>query len=117
MSINKVILLGNVSTEPETFTFENGSKNTRFSIATNERPYKLKDGTEVEQETDFHNVEAKSPIADIIEKYVKKGDKIYIEGKQKSKTYEKAGEKRTYNYIRVTTVELLGNKKENDLPY
>lgn len=77
--MNKVILIGNVGNMPEVKTLENGSKVVSLNLATNER-FTNKAGEKVEQ-TEWHRVEAWNGIAEAIEKYVQKGDRIFIEGK------------------------------------
>ena len=76
--INKVILIGNMGKNPETKTFENGSKKVSFTLATTEI-YKDKDGTRKEL-TEWHNVVCWRTLADFAEKYLAKGRKIYVEG-------------------------------------
>ncbi|RLD26272.1 MAG: single-stranded DNA-binding protein [Bacteroidetes bacterium] len=90
--LNKVQLIGNLGKDPEIKEFENGNKVANFSIATSES-YKNKSGERVTN-TEWHNVTVFGNLVDIIEKYVKKGSKIYIEGKLKTRSWEKDGEKK-----------------------
>jgi single-strand DNA-binding protein len=84
--INKVILLGYLGKDPEIRVIESGRKVASFSLATTES-YKDKNGERVDQ-TEWHNVVFWGPIADVIEKYLKKGSRIYLEGKIKARSYE-----------------------------
>ena len=90
-SINKVTLLGNVGKDPEIKTFQNGGKVANFSLATSES-WKDKTTGEKKTATDWHNVIVKNEaLVGIVEKYVKKGAKLHIEGKLETRSYEKAG--------------------------
>ncbi len=107
-SINKVILLGNLGKDPVTRVVSPGKAVTEFSLATRER-YKDKNGETVIA-TEWHNIVAWSPIAEIIEKYLKKGSQVYLEGKIESRTYEdKDGIKRYRTDIKVKDIQFLGS--------
>jgi single-strand DNA-binding protein len=108
--INKVILVGHLGKDPEIRFLESGVKKASFSIATSET-YKNKDGQTVDQ-TEWHNIVAWRGLADIIEKYVKKGQLVYIEGKIRSRTYEKDGIKKYYTEIVADNMQMLGGKRE-----
>ena len=84
MSVNKVILIGNVGKEPEVRYLENNIKVANFPLATTERGYTMSNGTIVPDRTDWHNIVAWRGLADTSEKYVHKGSQLYIEGKLKS---------------------------------
>lgn len=84
--VNKVILLGNLGKDPEVRKLENGKSVANFSIATSET-YKDKSGEKVTN-TEWHNIVLWSPLAEIAERYVKKGNQIYIEGKLTTRSYE-----------------------------
>ena len=86
--VNKVILVGRCGKDPETKHFDNGRAVTNFSMATSES-YKDKQGQKIES-TEWHNVVLWSPLAEIAEKYIKKGDQVYIEGKLTTRTYDKS---------------------------
>lgn len=105
---NKVQLIGNVGQEPETTNLENGKIVTNISIATNES-YKNADGERVKN-TVWHRAVAWNKTAGIIDKYVRKGDMIAIEGKLVNRKFEtKEGEKRTVTEILISEI-LLMNK-------
>lgn len=84
--VNKVILLGNLGRDPEVRHLDNGRAVANFSIATSE-VYKNKQGERVTN-TEWHNVVLWTPLAEIAEKYLKKGNQVYIEGKLTSRSYE-----------------------------
>lgn len=86
-SVNKVILVGNLGKDPEVRHLENGAVVANFSMATSET-YKDRNTGEKITNTDWHNVVLWRGLAEVVEKYVKKGDKIYIEGKLKSRSYQ-----------------------------
>ena len=85
-SVNKVTLLGNLGKDPELKVFEGGNKLARFPLATSES-YTNRNGEKVEQ-TDWHNVVARAGYADVADKYIKKGDKVYVEGRIKTRSWE-----------------------------
>lgn len=86
-SVNKVILIGNLGKDPEVRTLENGSKLVRFSIATSET-YNDKTTGERREVTDWHNIVVWRALADIAEKYLTKGQKVYVEGKLKTRSWQ-----------------------------
>lgn len=114
MSVNKVILIGNLCHDPSIKYFDNGGSVAQFSIATNERAYTLKNGTEVPQKTEFHNVVIRGKLSEVAEKYLSKGDKIYIEGKLRTRSYDdaKGGAKRYITEIVVDNMEMLSTKQK-----
>ena len=80
MSVNKVMLIGYVGKDPDIRVLEAGSKVATFSFATTEKGYTLANGTQVPERTEWHNIVVWRGLADVIEKYVHKGDKLYLEG-------------------------------------
>jgi len=106
---NKVQLIGNLGNDPEIITLESGKKLVKFSIATNES-YKNAMGEKV-TDTQWHNVIAWNKTAEIIEKYVTKGNEIAIEGKLTSRSYEnKEGEKKNITEVVCNELLMLGGK-------
>ncbi|KAB1063497.1 single-stranded DNA-binding protein [Salibacter halophilus] len=85
-SLNKVTLIGNLGQDPEMRTFESGATLARFTLATNET-YKNKSG-ELVKRTEWHNIVMWRGLAEVAEKYLNKGNRVYIEGKIRSRTYE-----------------------------
>jgi single-strand DNA-binding protein len=106
--VNKVILLGNLGSDPEVKYLEGGSVVARFNIATSEA-YNNRNGERVEQ-TEWHRVELWDNLAKIAEQYLKKGNQVYIEGKIKSESWtDKDGQQRTGIRIRATSMQLVGS--------
>ena len=106
---NKVQLIGNLGNDPEIITLDSGKKLAKFSIATNES-YKNTMGEKV-TDTQWHNVIAWNKTAEIIEKYVTKGNEIAIEGKLTSRSYEnKEGEKKNITEVVCNELLMLGGK-------
>lgn len=87
--VNKVILLGNLGKDPVVRRLENGTPVATFSIATSET-YKDKEGNK-QSKTEWHNIVLWRGLAEIAEKYLKKGDKVYVEGKLTTRSYEQEG--------------------------
>ena len=113
MSVNKVILVGNVGKDPDVRYLDNNVTVANFTIATTERGYTAKDGQVYPDKTDWHNIVAWRGLAQIIEKYVKKGSPLYVEGKLKTRTYDdKDGIKRYVTEIYAENIQMLGRKPE-----
>lgn len=109
-SLNKVMLIGNVGKDPEVTTLESGSKVAKFTLATSER-YTDKSGQKQER-TEWHNIVAWGPQADVIEKYVTKGKQLFIEGQIRSRSWEQDGVKRYATDINLTSFVFVGSNKE-----
>ena len=88
MSVNKVILIGNAGRDPEVRYLDNGVAVATFTLATSERGYTLQNGTQVPERTEWHNIVLWRGLAEVAEKYVRKGDKLYIEGKLRTRSYD-----------------------------
>ena len=108
MSVNKVILIGNVGKDPDVRYLDNGVAVATFSLATTERGYTLQNGTQVPDRTEWHNIVLWRGLAQTAEKYVHKGDKLYIEGKIRSRSYDdQNGVKRSIVEIFADNMEML----------
>ena len=106
---NKVQLIGNLGMEPEIVSFENGNKLAKIRLATNEY-YKNAKGERIEN-TQWHSLVAWGKHADILEKFVKKGQEIAIEGRLINRSFEtKEGEKRFTTEIQISELLMLGSK-------
>jgi len=92
MYINKAMLFGNLTRDPELRALPSGMNVVNFSIATN-RTYKDRDGKKQEQ-TDFHNVVVFGRQADLVNQYLKKGSSVFVEGRMQTRSWEKDGEKK-----------------------
>lgn len=111
MSINKVILVGNVGRDPEVRYLDSGVAVATFPLATSDRAYTLANGTQVPERTEWHNLVLWRGLAETAEKYVHKGDKLYVEGKIRSRSYDdQTGAKRYVTEIFVDTMEMLTPK-------
>ena len=110
MSINKVILLGYAGKDPEVKEVA-GTKIANLSLATTEKGYTLQNGIQVPDRTEWHSLIFWKGLAEVVEKYVRKGSQIYIEGKIKTRQYEdRTGSKRYVTEIFVDKLELLGSR-------
>jgi len=114
MSVNKVILIGNVGKDPEIRHIEaNNVSVAKFPLATSET-YKNKSGEKVTN-TEWHNVVMWRYLAEFAEKYIKKGNQIFVEGKITSRSYDdKDGNKRYITEIIADNVRLLGRRDNNN---
>ena len=102
------MLIGNVGAKPEIRYVERGVAVARLRLATTERGYKLQNGTQVPDHTDWHNVILWRRLAEIVEQYVHKGDKLYIEGRIRYTTYDdKQGQRRNTTEIWADNMEML----------
>ena len=110
-SVNKVILVGNLGKDPEVRTLDNGAKVASFSLATSET-YKDKQGNK-QTETEWHNIVAWRGLAEVVEKYMRKGMTVYLEGKIRTRSYEKDGNKRYTTEIIADTIQMLGKKSDS----
>lgn len=111
MSVNKVILIGNLGKDPEIRYMPNGEAVANFSLATTEK-WKDKSG-EKQEKCEWHNCVAYKKLAEIIGQYVKKGSSIYVEGKlQTRKWQDKEGKDRYTTEIIVNEMKMLGGKHE-----
>ena len=110
--VNKVILVGNLGKDPEVRYLESGVAVANFTIATTES-YKDKEGKRVDQ-TEWHNVVLWRGLAEVAEKFLKKGNQVYIEGKIRTRSYDdKDGIKRYVTEIVGDNMTMLGGKKED----
>lgn len=106
MSLNKVQLIGNVGKDPDVRYLDNGVAVATFPLATTDRAYTLANGTQVPERTEWHNIVLWRGLAETAEKYVHKGDKLYIEGKIRSRSYD------DQNGIKRYVVEIFADNME-----
>ncbi|OJV22969.1 MAG: single-stranded DNA-binding protein [Bacteroidetes bacterium 41-46] len=112
MSLNKVMLIGNVGKDPEVRHLEGGSVMARLSLATTER-YRDKSG-EMQEQTEWHNIVCWRSLAERCEKYVKKGSQLFIEGRLRSRSWEdKSGQMKYTVEIVADTLQILGRKQDD----
>ena len=106
MSLNKVQLIGNVGKDPDVRYLDNGVAVAAFPLATTDRAYTLANDTQVPERTEWHNIVLWRGLAETAEKYVHKGDKLYIEGKIRSRSYD------DQNGIKRYVVEIFADNME-----
>lgn len=111
-TINKVILIGNLGDEVKMHYFDDQNCVGRFPIATSES-YTNKQTGEKVTTTDWHNIVVRNGLAKVCEKYLTKGDKVYVEGKLKNRQWEQDGVKRYSTEIQVNEMTMLSPKKDN----
>ena len=111
-SVNKVILVGNVGKEPEVKYTPSGLPVAKFSVATSER-YKDKSG-EWQEKTEWHNVIAWQRLAEIVGEYVKKGSRLYLEGRLQTSSWDdkRSGEKKYRTEVVASDIVLMGGESE-----
>ena len=112
--VNKAIIIGHVGQDPEvryTGNASNGAKVAQLRVATTER-YKDKDG-KVQELTEWHSIVCWRGLADIVEKYVKKGTLVYVEGKIQSRSWEDKGVKKYATDIIAKELQLLSKKEQS----
>ena len=122
MSLNKVMLIGNVGKDPEVRYLENNPapqgtnpKVAQFTLATTER-FRDRNG-EVRENTEWHNIVAWRGLADLAEKYIRKGSQLYIEGRIRTRSWnDQAGAKQYRTEIVSDSIQLLGRKSDNPAP-
>jgi len=111
--INKVILVGNVGRDPEVRYLDSGVAVAKFPLATSET-YTNKSGDRVTN-TEWHNIVIWRKLAEVVEKYVQKGQQLYLEGKISNRSYDdKEGNKRYISEIVVDNMQMLGKKSDRD---
>ena len=112
-NMQKLIITGNLGKDPEIKSFENGGKVANFTVGVTERGYKTKDGKDIPDHTEWFNCVVKqNGLAGVVEQYVKKGNKVLIEGKIRTREYEKEGQKKYVQEVIVESMELLTPKGE-----
>ncbi len=112
MSVNKVILVGNLGKDPELRYTPSGAAVATFSLATTER-YKDREGNP-QKKTEWHNIVVWRQLAEICGKYLHKGKQIYVEGKIQNRSYEdRDGNKRYISEVVINEMQMLGSRDDN----
>lgn len=115
--INKVILIGNVGMDPEIRTIENGAKVARVRLATTERMYN-RQTQEAKDHTEWHTITLWRNLADTVDRFVKKGSKIYIEGKLRTRSWtDQSGAQRYSTEIQADDIKLLDRRPDDAQTY
>lgn len=111
-AMNKVMLIGNVGVDPDIRYVDKGVAVATVRLATTERGYSLPNGTTVPDRTEWHNVVLWRQLAETVERYVRKGDKLYIEGKLHTRSYDdRQGQKRYVVEIWADAMEMLSPRR------
>ncbi len=113
-SVNKVILIGNVGNDPEVRYLDRGVAIANFNLATTERGYIMQNGTQVPDKTEWHNIVLFRNLAEWSERYLKKGMKIYVEGKLQTRRWEKDGQQRQRTEIVAENIQVLYRPQQNN---
>ena len=118
MSVNKVILLGNVGRDPDVRYPSQGQTVASFPLATSDRAYTTSSGTQVPERTEWHNIVMWGRNAEVAEKYIHKGTRLYIEGRLRTRNWEDKNKiKRYITEIYVDSFEMLGGgQRSGDEP-
>lgn len=113
MSLNKVMLIGNLGKDPEVRYIEAGVCTAKLTLATSTPGYTLPNGTTVPERTEWHNVILWRRLAEIAERYLHKGDKIFVEGELRYRTYtDKKGINHQYVEIWGSNLEMLTSRNQ-----
>ncbi len=111
--VNKVILVGNVGIDPEVRTTESGVKVARIRLATTERLFD-RQANETKEHTEWHTITLWRGLADVVDRYVRKGTQIYVEGRLRTREWmDKDNNKRYTTEILADTMNLLGRRSDN----
>jgi len=115
--MNKVMLIGNVGAEPKVRYYGPDQAVAQVRLATTERGYTLQNGTQVPDHTDWHNLVFYRQLAKVVERYVHKGDKLYVEGRIRYQAYDtQKGDRRLVTEITVENMEMLTPKSQSAAP-
>lgn len=115
MSVNKVILIGNVGKDPDVRYFEANKAVANFTLATTERARKGWNDQVIPERTEWHNIVVRGGLVQVVEKYVHKGSKLYLEGKIRSRTYvDRENQSHFVTEIAVDTLELLSPREPRE---
>ncbi|MBO5710431.1 MAG: single-stranded DNA-binding protein [Rikenellaceae bacterium] len=116
--LNKAQVIGNLGADPKVSIINNGqTKVASFSVATTDRGYTTQLGVQVPDKTEWHNIVCFGKLADVVDKFLKKGSKVFIEGKMRTRSYEdKSGVKRSVMEINADTIEMLDSKQQSQQP-
>ena len=115
MSLNRVLLIGNVGRDPDVRYFDSGAAVASFPLATSERGYRLANGTEVPERTEWHNIVVRRDLVPFVEKWVRKGSSLFVEGKIRTRSHDdQAGVKRYVTEIHADKLEFYSSGARPD---
>jgi single-strand DNA-binding protein len=115
-SVNKVILIGNVGSDPDVRYLDRGVAIANFNLATTERGYTMQNGTQVPDKTDWHAIVLWRNLAEWAERNIRRGMKLYVEGKLQTRTWEKEGQRRSKTEVIAENVQILYRPQEYQQP-
>lgn len=112
--LNKAQVIGNLGADPKVSAINNGqSKVASFSVATTERGFTTQAGVQVPDRTEWHNVVCFGRLADVVASYLRRGAKVYVEGRMRTRTYDdRNGVKRSIIEINAEQIEMLDTKPQ-----
>lgn len=111
MAVNKQILVGNLGRDPEIRNYENNFKTATFTVAVTKKGYRLENGTQVPDHTEWFNIYVSGDLAKVVEQYLHKGDRVYIEGETYTSEYtDKQGVQKRFTEVRCSVLEMLNTK-------
>lgn len=113
-SLNQATIIGYVGDVPKIYNTQNGRKVASFAIATTEKGYTSKSGVQYPDRTEWHNIVLWGNLAEIAEKYLRKGSSVFIQGKMRTRSYDdKNGVKRCITEIEGDTMQMLDRRADN----
>ena len=111
--LNKAQVIGNIGQDPKITTAQSGRTVASFSVATTERGYTAADGTQVPEHTEWHNIVCFGRLGEIVQTYLHRGSKVFVEGKMRTRSYtDKTGIKRYAMEIVADSLEMLDPKPQ-----
>ena len=111
-SVNKVILIGNVGSDPDVRYLDRGVAIANFNLATTERGYTMQNGTQVPDKTDWHSIVLWRNLAEWAERNIRKSMKLYVEGKLQTRTWKKDGQRRSKTEVIAENIQILYRPQE-----
>lgn len=115
--MNKVMLIGNVGKDPDVHYYDADQAVAQVRLATTERGYTLANGTQIPDRTEWHNLVFFKRLAKYVEQYVRKGDRLYVEGRLHYRTYDDArGVRQFTTEINVDSLEMLSSRAQREVP-
>lgn len=115
--MNKVMLIGNLGKDPDVHYYDADQAVAQVRLATTDRGYTLPNGTQIPDRTEWHNLVFFKRLAKFVEQYVRKGDRIYVEGRLRYRAYDDSKGVRQYvTEIYVDSMELLTSRSQKEAP-
>ena len=112
-SVNMAIVVGFVGDDPRINQAQSGRKVASFSLATTEKGYTTQNGQQIPDRTEWHNIVCWGKTAEVVERYVRKGSSLYIQGKIRTRSYEKDGQTRYVTEIECESMQMLDRRAES----